>query len=504
MNLKPVIGLETHVQLKTKTKLFCGCSTHEDGAAPNKNICPVCLGHPGTLPVPNEQAVNWAILIGLALNGSIASHSKFDRKNYFYPDLPKGYQISQFDLPVMSEGNLTVDVLGEKAPVTIGIERLHLEEDAAKNIHGEDGKTYVDFNRGGTPLCEIVTHPHFKTANQAKAYMQEMRLIVRMLGVSNGDMEKGQLRCDVNISLREVDENGKPLDQKLNPKTEIKNVNSFKAVGRAIEYEIKRQTKLWEEGNPPSITTTRGWDDTKQKTTDQRSKEDSADYRYFPEPDIPPMFLTDLADQIQKTLPELPRAKRERFINEYGIKPDNAKQMIEDPRLADFVEQSLSELGAWLESRPDIDSDEVEEKRKKLMRLFSGWLLNKLSGLMIERKIDVATMKISPENFAEFITLLADGKLTGPSGLKVLGKMLDDGSDPSHAMEELGAQRIDDADALISVIDTIIKNNPNEVERYKGGEEKLRQWFIGQVMRETRGNADPDTAARLLSEKLDE
>lgn len=503
MNLQPVIGLETHVQLKTKTKLFCGCSAHDEGAAPNKNVCPICLGHPGVLPVPNEQAVHWAILIGLALNGKIAGHSKFDRKNYFYPDLPKGYQISQFDLPVMSEGDLTMDVLGEDDPVTIGIERLHLEEDAAKNIHGEDGKTYVDFNRGGTPLCEIVTKPHFTTAAQAKAYLQEMRLIVRTLEVSDGDMEKGQLRCDVNISLREVDENGKPLYLNLNPKTEIKNVNSFKAVGRAIDYEIKRQTKLWEEGSPPSITTTRGWDDAKQKTTDQRSKEDSADYRYFPEPDIPPMYLTDLADEIKQTLPELPRAKRARFIEEYKIKAEDAKQMIDDPVLANFVEHSLSELGAWLQARPDIDPDEVEVERKKLMKLFSGWLLNKLMGLLIERKIDISTMKISPENFAEFITLLADRKLTGPSGLKVLGKMLDDGSDPSHAMEELGAKRIDDADALFSVIDAIIEKNPDEVERYKNGEEKLRQWFIGQIMRETRGNADPDIAGKLLSERLD-
>ncbi|MCH8049574.1 Asp-tRNA(Asn)/Glu-tRNA(Gln) amidotransferase subunit GatB, partial [Patescibacteria group bacterium] len=273
MNLQPVIGLETHVQLKTKSKMFCGCSTHAENVAPNTNICPICLGHPGVLPVPNEQAIRWSILLGLALDGTIAGHSKFDRKNYFYPDLPKGYQISQYDLPIMSEGRMGLDVPGEKDAIFIGIERLHLEEDAAKNIHGEDGKTYVDFNRAGTPLCEIVTHPHFTSAAQAKTYMQELRLLVRSLGISDGDMEKGHLRCDVNISLREVDENGEPLSPMLQPKTEIKNVNSFRNVQRAIGYEIKRQTKLWQDGKPPQKTTTRGWNDVKQKTEEHRVKE---------------------------------------------------------------------------------------------------------------------------------------------------------------------------------------------------------------------------------------
>lgn len=503
MRLQPVIGLETHVQLKTKSKMFSSPPAGRDNDAPNTNISPIDLGYPGVLPVPNKQAVEWSILLGLALGGNITSHSKFDRKHYFYPDLPKAYQISQFDLPIMQEGSLELDVPGEEQPVTIGIERLHLEEDAAKNIHGEDGKTYVDFNRAGTPLCEIVTHPHFTSADQAKAYLQELRLIVRTLGISDGDMEKGQLRCDVNISLREVDEDGHPISQELHPKTEIKNVNSFKAVERAIEYEIKRQTKLWERDQIPQITTTRGWNDAKQMTEEQRSKEESADYRYFPEPDMPPMELKEMADAIARQIPELPRAKRNRFMTEYGIKPDDAKQMIDDPSLANFVENSLSELGAWLSANPDIEQENVEAEQKKLVKLFSGWLLNKLMGLLIERKIDVQIMKISPENFAEFITLLAEGKLTGPNGLKVLSKMLDDGSDPSHAMEELGAARIDDADAMTQIIQNVIDSNPEEVERYKNGETKLRGWFIGQIMKESRGNADPDTAGRMLSDLLD-
>jgi aspartyl-tRNA(Asn)/glutamyl-tRNA(Gln) amidotransferase subunit B len=502
MRLAAVIGLETHVQLKTKTKLFCRCDNHAEGAAPNTHICPVCVGHPGVLPVPNEQAVRWSILIGLALNGQIAAESKFDRKHYFYPDLPKAYQISQFDLPVMSEGQVVFNVPNEEEKTVIRLERLHLEEDAAKNIHGDAGKTFVDYNRGGTPLCEIVTKPDFRTAAQAKAYLQELRLIVRTLGVSDGDMEKGQLRCDVNISMREVNEKGESLDDILHPKTEIKNVNSFKAVERSIFYEIKRQTRLWEEGNKPMITTTRGWNDSKQMTEEQREKEIASDYRFFPEPDIPPMQLTDLSEEIAQRLPELPAAKRVRFISEYGFKPSVAKQIIDDPALANFTEHALSELSAWLQSRPDVSPEEAEGERKKLIKLFSSWLLNKLSGLLIERKISVKTMKISPENFAEFITLLADNKLTGASGLKVLGSMLDDGSDPSHAMEDLGATRVDDTDALSSIIEMIIEKHPDETKRYQDGEKKLAQWFTGQVMKETRGNADPAAVARLLAERL--
>jgi len=502
MKLEPVIGLETHIQLKTKSKLFCSCSNDSEGASPNTHICPVCLGHPGVLPVPNAQAVEWAILLGLALDGSITPRSKFDRKNYFYPDLPKAYQISQFDLPIMQNGAITLDVPGEDEPVEIGIERLHLEEDAAKNIHGDDGKSYVDFNRGGTPLCEIVTRPHFKTSAQAKAYVQELRLIARTLGVSDADLEKGHLRCDVNISMREVDEDGKPLNDILNTKTEIKNVNSFRAIERVIEYEIKRQTNLWEEGKPPSITTTRGWSDTKQATVGQRSKEDAADYRYFPEPDIPPMLLRDLADEIKGSIPELPAAKRVRFQEEYGFKPSDAKQLIDDPALAAFAEHALSELAAWLQSREDTNAETVLEERKKLVKLFSSWLLNKFMGLLTERKIDIRTAKVTPENFAEFITMIADGKMTARSGLDVLGKMLDSGGDPSNIVEELGATRMDDESALGSIIDTVIEANPSEVERFKAGEEKLMQFFVGQVMKESRGNADPGITARILGEKL--
>ncbi|MBU4452874.1 Asp-tRNA(Asn)/Glu-tRNA(Gln) amidotransferase subunit GatB [Patescibacteria group bacterium] len=501
MNLQPVIGLETHIQLKTKSKMFCSCSARGQNDAPNTHICPICLGHPGVLPIPNKQAIRWAILLGIALGGDIAKYSKFDRKNYFYPDLPKSYQISQFDMPIMQGGQLTVEVPGE-GEYTVQLERLHLEEDAAKNIHGDDGKTYVDFNRGGTPLCEIVTKPDIHSAAQAKAYLQEMRLLARSMDVSDGDMEKGQLRCDVNVSLREVDENGNPLSDHLHPKTEIKNVNSFKAVERAIEHEIKRQTQLWEMGTPPAETTTRGWNDAKQITTEQRTKEGSADYRYFPEPDIPPLDLTDIIEEVRRSMPELPWDKRKRFTSEYGFKTEDIKQLIDDLALANFAERAMSELGAWLLGREDVTEENVEEHRKKLNKLFCSWLLNKLIGLLAERKIDVRIMKLTPENFAEFIVMLAEGKISGTKGLEVLSSMLDSGSDPEHVMTDLGATRMDDMIALSTIVDTVIEENQSEVERYKAGETKLLQFFVGQVMKATQGNADASTSAKVLKDKL--
>lgn len=480
MHLIPVIGLETHVQLKTRSKLFCACPAQADNVPPNTNVCQVCLGHPGVLPVANEQAVRWAVLLGLALNGSIAPYSKFDRKNYFYPDLPKAYQISQFDLPIMREGHMDID------GVTIGLERMHLEEDAAKNIHGDDGKTYVDFNRSSVPLCEIVTKPDFTSAAQAKAYLQELRLLVRTLGISDGDMEKGHLRCDVNVSLREE---GGPLM----PKTEIKNINSFRHVERAIAYEIQRQTALWEAGTPPMKTTTRGWNDVAQRTDEQRTKEDAADYRYFPEPDVPPLDLTSITEEVRRTMPELPAAKRRRFVTEYGFKEDDVRLIVEDPALADFTEHAMSELAEWVENKEELP---------KITKVFSGWLLTKLAGLLAERGSDIRIAKVTPENFAEFVKLVANGTITGTKGLEVLTYMLDNGADPEHAMQELGAKRMDDVVALREVVETVVAENPREAERYKAGETKLAQFFLGQVMKATRGNADPRLAMRVITEVL--
>src|SRR3989339_1207484 len=385
MMYEAVIGLEIHVQLKTKTKMFCGCPTHDSAVAPNEHVCPLCLGIPGVLPVTNEQAVRYGVLMGLALNCEIAEHSKFDRKNYFYPDLPKGYQISQFDLPIAINGFVEIDVPGGlRETARIGITRAHLEEDAAKNLHAENGKTYVDFNRGGTPLIEIVTEPDFKSPLEAKLFLQELLLIARYLGVSDADMEKGHLRCDANISLRPVDDEGVPLKSVLYPKTEIKNINSFRHVERALEHEIQRQTKLWEAGTPPMVSTTRGWNDAKQITEEQRTKEGAADYRYFPEPDIPALELKELADQMRSLLPELPAKRRIRLMQEYALKPSDARQICEDPVLANFTEQVFSELSAWLESIPKMEDGEgnlVGKEQARLAKLVSGWLLSKLGGL---------------------------------------------------------------------------------------------------------------------------
>ncbi|MFH1315184.1 MAG: Asp-tRNA(Asn)/Glu-tRNA(Gln) amidotransferase subunit GatB [Candidatus Uhrbacteria bacterium] len=499
MKLAPVIGLEIHIQLKTKTKMFCGCATHSSAKTPNSNVCPVCLGHPGTLPVPNEQAVRWSILTGLALNGTIAQVSKFDRKNYFYPDLPKGYQISQFDMPIMEGGHLDINLPEENRTVRIGITRLHLEEDAAKNIHDPAGKTYVDYNRGGTPLIEIVSEPDIRTPAQAKVFLHELRLIARYLDISNADMEKGHLRCDANISLREVDENEMPINDKLNTKIEIKNLNSFKAVERALEYEIQRQSKLWQAGDPPKVQETRGWNDNKQMTELQRTKEGSADYRYFPDPDLPMLELSDLVAEVRDRIPEMPASRRVRLVDEYQLNPADAKQICEDPVLADYAEQVFSELDAWLNSLPENAGD---QDKKKLAKLVSGWLLSKLGGVMKANAIDIRILKVTPENFAELITLLATGKLSGKNGVVVLEEMVASGIDPSHVMEDKKLGRLDDESVIADAVDTVIKNHPDEAARFKAGEKQLLKFFIGMVIKETEGNADPGVVKNILGVKL--
>ncbi len=508
MILEPVIGLEIHVQLKTKTKMFCGCSTHEAGAEPNTNVCPICMGHPGTLPVPNAEAVRMGVLLGLALGCRIAPRSKFDRKHYFYPDLPKGYQISQFDLPVAEHGTLAFDVPGGERPqAEVSIERAHLEEDAAKNVHDGSGKTLVDFNRAGTPLVETVTGPDFRSPQEAKAFLQELRLIARTLGISDADMEKGHLRCDANVSLRQRDESGRIVGKEFHPKTEIKNLNSFRHVERALTYELQRQTKLWEAGTPPEVSTTRGWNDVKQVTEEQRTKEGMADYRYFPEPDIPALELADLAEDVRRHLPELPAAKRRRFVEEYHLKAGDARQLVDEPALADFTERVFSELEAWLNALPELDGAQEEQweaERKKLARLVSTWILTKLLGALAERKSDVRIMKVTPENFAELITLVATKRLNAAKGLEVLNAMLDDGGDPTHVMEDKRLGTMDDVSALADAIDRVIAQNPAETARYRAGDKKLLAFFIGQVMKATEGAADPAETRNLLAVKLDD
>ena len=490
MHLQPVIGIETHIELNTTTKMFCGCAAHGDITRPNTNVCATCMGHPGTLPVPNVAALRNAVLLGLALNGTITHHSKFDRKHYFYPDLPKAYQISQFDLPVMTNGELDIDI-PDKATSRIGIERMHLEEDSAKNIHGDDGKTYIDFNRAGVPLCEIVTKPDFQSAAEAKAYVQEMRLLVRTLGISDGDLERGHLRCDVNVSLREVDENGAPVGP-LNPKTEIKNINSFRAIERAIQYEILRQTDLWNAGNPPMITTTRGWNDATQTTEAQRTKEDSADYRYFPEPDIPPLDLRNITTDLQQHIPELPRAKRERFVSEYGFKAEDARFIIDDLALTHFTETLMSELF----------TDATDDDKPGLTKLAASWLITKFPSILAAQAKTYSTATVTPENFSELLLRVARRQLTAQKALEVLTKMEMDGCDPDDAIEVLGGTAVSDESAIDAIVIEVLNANPNEVARFKNGETKLLPFFLGQIMKASKGNADPAIATQALQKAL--
>lgn len=492
-----IIGLEIHVQLKTKSKMFCNCDNKSEGKKPNSCVCPICLGHPGVLPVLNKQAVECGILIGLALNAKINLRSKFDRKNYFYPDLPKGYQISQFDEPIVSGGFLEIEVDDYKKK--IGLERLHLEEDAAKNFHSKDG-TLVDFNRSGTPLAEIVTKPEFRSPEEAKIFLQDFRLLMRYLKVSDADMEKGQLRCDANISLRPVSYVG------LYPKTEIKNMNSFRAVEKALTYEIKRQKKFFDAGMPIAEESTRGWDEKKCETVEQRTKEGFADYRYFPEPDLPPLeFTEDYVEKIRATLPELPKQKRNRFVLEYGFSAGDANILIQNNNLADYVEQVISELQDWsfaLQKEKTSRDENWKKNKEKLIKLTAGWIINNLNALLNKKKIDILDCKITPENMAEFIALLFEAKMNSSSAQIMLEEMFDTGEDPTHIMTEKDLGQMSSADDLVDIVDLIIKNNPKQVEDYKRGKQALLKYFVGQVMKETKGKADPNMVEEILQKKL--
>ncbi|NUM25460.1 MAG: Asp-tRNA(Asn)/Glu-tRNA(Gln) amidotransferase subunit GatB [Candidatus Buchananbacteria bacterium] len=510
MKLTPVIGLEIHVQLKTKSKMFSPADNTGEDKPANTTINPIDLAHPGTLPVTNRQAVEWSVMSAMAINCTIPEISKFDRKSYFYPDLPKGYQISQYDQPIGLKGYLDIET--KDGQRRIGITRLHLEEDAAKNFHSADGKyTLVDYNRAGTPLMEIVTEPDMRTPAEAKTFMQELRMIMRYLGVSDADMEKGHLRCDANISLTDQDPENINI-KKLKPKTEVKNINSFRAVEKALEYEIKRQTKLWEEGKIPDTQTTRGWNEDKGVTEEQRTKEEASDYRYFPEPDLPPINFTpgapnaiDVA-KIKNSLPELPQNKRLRFIQEFELSPDNAKIITDDKGLANFFEQAMSELRAWLISLDETEGTKEEiwdTNKAKLAKLCANWLINKLMALIYKENKDLQScQEITAENFAEFISLVYQNKINSTVAQKILEKMHQTGKDPSVIIEEDDLGSTQDSGALEKIIDQIIINNPKQVEQYKNGKETLIQFFVGQVMKETKGQADPNETKDLLTNKL--
>ncbi len=514
MNLTTIIGMEIHVELKTDSKMFCSCKNDPNNSAPNTNVCEICLAHPGTLPVPNKKAIEWTAKVGKALNCKINDVSKFDRKHYFYPDLPKGYQISQYDEPVAEHGFINLEFKTEKnhrSKAKIGITRAHLEEDTAKLTHDNDGNTLADFNRAGVPLVEIVSDPDIQSSTEAKKYCQELQMIFRTLKISDANMEKGQMRCEANISVQETGkfkiENGLvvPLgNYKLNNKVELKNLNSFKAIERGIEYEIKRQTEMIkkEEG---WIQQTRGWDADKQETVLQREKETSADYRYFPEPDIPPFNPIQIAGEIR--LPELPQEKRKRFHEEYGFSYDDSYLLASSILWSEFTENVLSELVEWLHSIPEVsgETDEIKvNKKNKIARLAGGLITSKLMGAMIERKMDIKDLKIKPENFAELISLIYTNKVNSTNAQKILIEIIDSGvdKDPSHIMEDQGYGQVDDEEKLTAIIEEIIKNYPKQVTEYKSGKETILKFLVGMAMKASEGSANPRKVEEMLKEKL--
>ncbi|MFA5129678.1 MAG: Asp-tRNA(Asn)/Glu-tRNA(Gln) amidotransferase subunit GatB [Patescibacteria group bacterium] len=499
MKYAPIIGLEIHVQLKTNTKLFCGCPNVNDGdVGPNEAICPVCTGQPGTLPVLNAHAVELAMLAGHALHCEIPDTAKFDRKSYFYPDLPKGYQISQFDIPVCGKGYVDIEIddpSARRQAVRIGITRAHLEEDAAKNQHAPDGSsTLVDYNRGGTPLIEIVTEPDFRSPAEAKAFLQELRMIMRRAGISDADMEKGQMRCDANISLMPLNDDETAAQDFLNPKIEVKNINSFRAVERALLYEIERQKDLYDANTPP-VQSTRGWDENKGITTEQRIKEGSADYRYFPEPDLPPIELREVRERMKSQLPELPSALRERLQTEHGFTKQDAAVLVANEGWADYADQVMSELGEWV----TIDSDAT---KTKLAKLVGGWLANKLPAILTESEKTLKETKIDPENFAEFIKILHNGEVNSANGQKLLKLMVETGADPSHIMEEHNLGQNMEEGEVASIIKRLIEENPAQVEQFKAGKENVLMWFVGQVMKVTEGKANPEKVKEMAREMM--
>jgi len=483
MSYKTVIGLEIHIELKTKSKMFCSCKNDPDEKHPNVNVCPICMGHPGTLPVINEEAVRKVIKTGLALNCQILEYSKFDRKNYFYPDLPKGYQISQYDKPLCVNGYLK---LSESKPQTIKIRRVHLEEDTARLVHPEDADySLVDFNRAGIPLMELVTEPDIHSAKEAREFAQNLHLIMHYLDVSDADMEKGEMRVEVNISLAQK-------EGELGTKVEIKNLNSFRAVERGIDYEIKRQTELLERGEKV-IQETRGWDDVKGITVSQREKEEAHDYRYFPEPDLPPLHHSkEFINEIKSEIPELPQQRRERIKREYSLDEEKIEILVYNKNLGEFLEKVVLEF----------DQNFPKEKRLKLIELATNYLITDLQGLLKGSPAGDGKFLITSKSFAEFINLICQNKISSKIAKMLLLEMFKTGVDPSNIIEKKGLIQINDGAEIEKIITEVINNNLKVVEDYKKGKENALQYLIGQIMAKTQGKASPSIVNRRLKEAL--
>jgi len=501
MELEAIIGLEIHVQLKTKSKMFCGCDNASVSAAPNTLICPVCTGHPGTLPAPNTQAVDWAVMSALALGCTVNEHSKFDRKHYFYPDLPKGYQISQYDEPIGVHGEFAVTV-GDTERV-IGIERLHLEEDVGKLTHvGTD--SFVDFNRAGTPLMEIVTEPDFRSPEETKEFLQQLQLVMRYLGVSDADMEKGQLRCDANVSLRPRGET------KLYPKTEVKNVNSFRNVERALTFEIKRQTAVWESGAPLTDHETRGWDAILQETVEQRRKESASDYRYFPEPDIPPLHFTpEFVAAMRAKMPEMPAARRERFMKMYGLTVPLADALVKDMPLAakndcpfwKYFEETITEFREYGADEKGAEAIEAywEGHHSDAAGFIAKFLLNRISS---EHRT-VKGLPVKPENLARLLWMVHAGTITMATAAALYEKMADHPNLAPHTLvKDAGLETMGSEQELEPILRGIMKKHPKQAAAFKAGKTTLLQFFIGQAMKVTKGKAQASVVKSMLEKML--
>jgi aspartyl-tRNA(Asn)/glutamyl-tRNA(Gln) amidotransferase subunit B len=473
-----VIGLEVHAEMLTASKIFCACSA-EFGAPPNENTCPVCLGLPGSLPVLNRRAVEFAIKAGLATGCRIAAESRWARKNYFYPDLPKGYQISQYELPICIGGHIDVEVDGRR--LSVGLTRIHMEEDTGKNIHDQHGDaSLVDYNRSGVPLLEIVSEPDMRSPAEAAAYLRRLRAILQYLEVCDGNMEEGSFRCDANVSVREHGAS------ELGTKVEIKNMNSFRNVERALEYEIARQIEVLRSGGR-LIQETRLWDAERQVTRGMRSKEHAHDYRYFPEPDLLPLHVgAEWVDEVRRTLPELPEARCRRFVTEYGLPAYDAEVLTARKDLADYYEAAVG-------THPNP-------------KAISNWVMGDLLRVVRERKLDDALVirdwPVPPDHLAALVRLIDGAEISGRIAKPVFEEMLTSRAHPAEIVREKGWSQVTDDDAILAAIDAVLAANPDKVADYRGGKEKLFGFFVGQAMRATQGKANPQKLNELLKQKL--
>ena len=485
MKYTPVIGLEIHVELKTKSKMFCSCPNDPEAKEANRDICPVCMGHPGTLPVINEDAVRKVVKAGLALGCDIPEYSKFDRKNYFYPDLPKGYQISQYDMPLCQRGKMKVG--GKEIRIT----RIHLEEDTGSLVHSsKEDSSLVSFNRAGIPLMELVTEPDFSSGKEARKFAEELRLILRYLDVSFADMEKGQMRVEVNISLSKNSQKG--------TKVEIKNLNSFRAVEKSVDYEIERQQEVLEEGKKV-VQETRGWDEKKQKPLSQREKEEAHDYRYLPEPDLPTLHLeSSFISEIKAEIPELPGQRKERLLRQYPLDEKMAEFFTVNKEMGEYLEQVCSELKNWMKH----SGIKEEKEHEKAAKLAANYISSDLMGLLEGASVESEDFLITPENFAEFILLVYKKEISSKIAKQVLKEMFKTGADPSHIIKEKELSQVSDEAELEKIAKKVIGDNKKAVDDYKKGKENALKFLMGQIMAATRGRAEPERINQILKKLL--